>query len=83
MDIPKDEELWRASDSDPNERNELGLRRELINHNELRSRLQYLQIELSSVLQAVRSNADESASQKVVTGSLPLVCNFQLCLHSK
>ncbi|EXB63804.1 hypothetical protein L484_021075 [Morus notabilis] len=64
VDIPKDEELWRASDSDPNERNELGLRHELINHNELRSRLQHLQIELSSVLQAVRSNADESASQK-------------------
>lgn len=69
VDIPKDEKLRRASDGASNERNEIGLSFELIDHNQLRSRLQHLELELSSALQAVRSHADEIATQKDHEGS--------------
>lgn len=36
-----------------------------INHNEIRNRLEHLKLELSSVLQSLRSNVDEVLSQEV------------------
>lgn len=80
VDNLKDEKLRRASDGASNERDEIGLSYELIDHNPLLSRLQHLEFELSSALQAVRSNADEIATQKVVTGSLSPV--YSLCNYS-
>lgn len=80
VDNLKDEKLRRASDGASNERDEIGLSYELIDHNPLLSRLQHLELELSAALQAVRSNADEIATQKVVTGSLSPV--YSLCNYS-
>lgn len=43
-----------------------------IDHNEIRSRLQHLELELSSVLHTLRLNADEIMSQKVSGNNVPL-----------
>ncbi|POO00038.1 AMP-activated protein kinase, glycogen-binding domain containing protein [Trema orientale] len=69
MDVSKDEILRRESTSEPNGRDELDLCYENISHNQLRSRLQHLELELSSVLHSVRYIADETASQKDHEGS--------------
>ncbi|KAE8023336.1 hypothetical protein FH972_009044 [Carpinus fangiana] len=55
----------REVPSEPsNTRKELSPCHKEINHNEIRSRLQHLELELSSVLHILRLNADEVMSQK-------------------
>lgn len=87
MDNSKEEILGRESTSEPDGRNELYLHHENISHDQLRSRLQHLKLELSSVLRSVRYNADETASQKVVTGFYTLLfmvlCNYVVIILLK
>lgn len=54
--------------SEPNERNELNSHHEEITYNQIQSRLRHLELELSSVLHSLRSNAEESTSKKVLNG---------------
>ena len=65
IDVTEDEVQEEERSSERNEQSELDLRSEGITHNRIRSRLQHLELELSSVLRAVRSNGDEITLNKV------------------
>jgi hypothetical protein len=65
-------EIIEVSSEPSNTRKELSPCHKEINHNEIRSRLQHLELELSSVLRILRLNADEVMSQKVSGNNVAL-----------
>ena len=69
--ISKDGKTRPESAGEPGERNQLGLKKHgEIHRNQLRSRLQHLELELSSVLRTVRSYTDGILMEKVEIRSL-------------
>ncbi|KAI9168862.1 hypothetical protein LWI28_002987 [Acer negundo] len=56
-------DLREGSSENLNEKEELNFFHEEINHNQVRNRLQHLELELSSVLQTLRSNKHKVVSQ--------------------
>lgn len=71
VNISKDGKRRPDTSGEPGERNQLGMKKDgEINYNQLISRLQHLELELSSVLRAVRSNTDAILMEKVEIRSL-------------
>lgn len=76
-DISKDKIIEiRESTGVPNNSKELNLQIEEISHNQIRSRLQDLELELSSALHSLRPEANDIAIKKVITYSLSLAYNI-------
>lgn len=65
-------EIIEVPSEPSNTRKELSPCHKEINHDEIRSRLQRLELELSSVLRTLRLNADEVMSQKVSGNNVAL-----------
>lgn len=66
-DISKDKIIEiRESTSVPNNRKELNFQMEEISHNQIQSRLQDLELELSSVLHPLRPKANDIAIKEVI-----------------
>lgn len=71
--VSQDEILqMKEGTNEPDGRNELDSHHAVINYKQVRSRMQHLESELSSVLRSLRSKTNEVAPKEV--GMINLVC---------